>query len=515
MNWKNKFAQQTLEKAYTYYEYDALYDIKYGENSISAKIDSNSTEPYKIKVTFNNNKIKSMECTCIEHKNNPPCKHIASLLYKYEEIKENTEDDEKITQFEEILYSLDEITLKEYLVKRFKYDYQFCEEFINHFQEDITSDDVVEMENTIMEMFQKTNDYDYNLDDDLYFFINSKIDLLCKLHEYQYTANMIYMIYHNISQYNAYDNLYYSLRALKFYLNYIIDHSRLKDREIIFNKAIKCISNMQTPVVALIEFISKKYYHERYLREILNSIDDLIESDKITEELLMLRYDFLMRLNYPLEDLKSFLYDYKHYKSILLALVKVECRNSNYSSAIELLEKAENMDVDNQLIQVYQKASETTKLVEKTKQMIYDRHSTDIKYYLILKEYMDEEGFILEKERIINYYLDKSAYETVNEIYIIEEDYDKLFYNIIDNCTTSTLEEHRKYYENSHRTEILDYYEKIIYKDSLKANNIASYNYIIKLLKSIDSYDATHERLRKIISNLKNKYPQKKEFILK
>ena len=76
MNWKQYFPTQILERGYNYYKLDAVEIINSSKCHIDANVEGYNL--YKLRITFENDNIMSMFCSCPYEGN---CKHLAAALY--------------------------------------------------------------------------------------------------------------------------------------------------------------------------------------------------------------------------------------------------------------------------------------------------------------------------------------------------------------------------------------------------------------------------------------------------
>lgn len=92
MNWKSLFARHILERGYNYYCMDAVENLDISEDLIRA--DVSSTEDYEVEISLENGEITDMYCSYPYAEDGKNCKHMAAVLYEWEDARQEYEQDE-------------------------------------------------------------------------------------------------------------------------------------------------------------------------------------------------------------------------------------------------------------------------------------------------------------------------------------------------------------------------------------------------------------------------------------
>lgn len=97
MNWKSLFARHILERGYDYYCMDAVENLDISEDLIRA--DVSGTEDYEVEISLEDGEITDMYCSCPYAEDGRNCKHMAAVLYEWEDARQECEcgsrDDDK------------------------------------------------------------------------------------------------------------------------------------------------------------------------------------------------------------------------------------------------------------------------------------------------------------------------------------------------------------------------------------------------------------------------------------
>jgi len=92
MNWKSLFTSRFLKRGYDYYCMDAVENLDISEDLIRA--DVSGTEDYEVEISLENGEITDMYCSCPYAEDGRNCKHMAAVLYEWEDARQEYEQDE-------------------------------------------------------------------------------------------------------------------------------------------------------------------------------------------------------------------------------------------------------------------------------------------------------------------------------------------------------------------------------------------------------------------------------------
>ena len=91
MEWYQLFKSYILDRGIEYYENGYVTEFSYEDGVISAVVDG--TEEYHIDIEIDGEDVMNVSCDCPHARSGNNCKHMAAVLFKYEELleKEDTE----------------------------------------------------------------------------------------------------------------------------------------------------------------------------------------------------------------------------------------------------------------------------------------------------------------------------------------------------------------------------------------------------------------------------------------
>lgn len=151
MNWKKLFATHILERGYDYYCENAVENFDISTNVIRA--DVIGTEDYEVEISLNGGEISQMYCSCPYAENGNHCKHMAAVLYEWEE-KERADKDQlprssttdesqkKIAAINKLVEQADIDIVRSYLVSILTENEELLLRFHSMIKEQITEEDV-------------------------------------------------------------------------------------------------------------------------------------------------------------------------------------------------------------------------------------------------------------------------------------------------------------------------------------------------------------------------------------
>ncbi|RAP54447.1 MAG: hypothetical protein BZ137_02115 [Methanosphaera sp. rholeuAM130] len=535
MNWEKLFDEERLNRGYDYFLNDKVFDVMITDEYISSKVEGNRNNIYEVQINYENDEITSLYCTCPYSYSKTYCKHMVATLYKKDEISQNKKDNinesDNIYLFKDILKDLDENKLKKYLYDNYKDNSEFINEFIHEFYSNFTYDDYLDYENMLNNIFnidlvelynengfyQESPYHRYLIN-----FINTKIDSLYNNKQYKYALQLLYSIYENIADkenIEDYFNVGDILNACNYYLEKILDtNDSLLNMEIYEYILSNLNYNYNYHITSnLIKIAVDKNNSTEYLKQLDEALTSLLSEDiEINEDLLLYKYEIMNKLDYPTNDLNKFLYDYRCHYKIMDLLIDNQIINNDLNRAIILLNenrhfhgKLYSLEDTSLLIDLYILTGNYEKAICEIKTILFEFNIHDISYIEQLKEYENGQEWLTTRDEIIKFYSDNEDYEFLNQIYVNEGLYDKLYYNIKDNCPLTSFEKYKEYIDKRYSEEILLLYKKEALESAKSAKYIGAYNVVINYLHTMLEYDESTQVVEDTIKILKNKYKNK------
>ncbi len=89
MDWKRLFAPQILERGFDYFISDFVENMEISDEQICAEVEG--TKVYEVEIDLDDGEIADMYCSCPYAAGGDNCKHMAAVLYEWEEWKKAKE----------------------------------------------------------------------------------------------------------------------------------------------------------------------------------------------------------------------------------------------------------------------------------------------------------------------------------------------------------------------------------------------------------------------------------------
>ena len=83
MEWEHLFQRHILDRGFDYYLDDRVSDFNLSDKAIEAVVEG--SEDYRVKILFGDGEIAGMTCSCPYAADGTPCKHMAAVLYEYDD----------------------------------------------------------------------------------------------------------------------------------------------------------------------------------------------------------------------------------------------------------------------------------------------------------------------------------------------------------------------------------------------------------------------------------------------
>ena len=196
--WKDKFLQRILERGFNYYKNNYVKKFDVTENKVFATVIGSRN--YEVEITFQQNQVSDMFCTCPHADDGNNCKHMAAVLYKYEsEVLDNKIDnylkhylqriekkaENKNQKIKHLVSIASRKQLEHYATMAFKSQNQLLKNFEKEFICELKTFDFSllkdEIQNTIYHASKYTYfDEDIDLYDECEIFAENNIDYFIK-----------------------------------------------------------------------------------------------------------------------------------------------------------------------------------------------------------------------------------------------------------------------------------------------------------------------------------------------
>ena len=538
-NWKQYFENKILKTGYNYYSGELISEYNNdGENIIDVVED---TEPYdvEIKIDNNNNPI-DMRCSCLYALNGEYCKHMAAVLYFWENIDksviDNPNSEHKIS-VEDIVNNTDEISVRAFLTRLLENDKKLILKFKNFTQTEGSSNNLSEYKKSVDETFNRHMrhnefiDY-YETDDFINDLINfsDDIEIMINAGNYLNAFELSYYIcakseYVDID--DSDDQITYLYNSMSDHWNKIAKKADDKTKSILFRRVLKILNEHCSEYDYLTDYMknflisgfNEKKFHQNIFDFIDNKVerikDDSDYSSYITVSLINKRLNLMYDNEYSFDEILDYCNNRWEYSEVRKWLANIYEERKEYKKAISIYEDSIIFDNDyhtlvieyrNRLKELYKKTGNKQKYIECLWELI--KQPNGMEFYKELKECYSENEWIKKREKVFS---SVSKY-TCAKLFCEE----KLYERLRDYITDWSFEQYSQFFDilgKIYPNDILDKYEETLNKRALNTANREIYKSWVELLRSMEKFEGGYERAKKIADEWKVKYKNRPAFM--
>lgn len=488
-NWEKRFKDYILERGYDYYCSEMIEHFGVCNNTISAVV--NGTEDYEVEIELKNNLPENMNCTCPYAEDDNNCKHMAALLFKWDDEFKNSAKNNQDENIEEIVNNADEQTVRKFLYDIISNDEIMRLRFLNTVNKNTNKTTLIEYKNLVDSTIDEHCGYEGFIDyygtadfiDDLIKF-KDDVEILIQKGQYTDAFELSYYICSQAEKVEMDDSdggLSYLFDEYTYLWNIIIEKADNVSKGILFNKLSVLMEADSSEY--LYEYIESIFYsnfrEDKYssikLQYIQNKIDELKHSNDTwtsnyrIEGLVTKKLDLMLENNSSFDEIESYCMDNWKYSEVRKWLCGKYISDKNYESAISIY--IESIDIDKDfpgLVREYR--NQLKKLYKLTNKI--DEYKQQL-WLLVTKDDCNN----LEQFRELKNLYSVTEWETVREkvfenmpkqynfaaLYNEEKLYDRLLKIILDG-SMYYLTEYDKTLLKLYPNEILDKYEVEINK---------------------------------------------------
>ncbi len=510
------FASRILDRGYDYYLNSRVQNVIKVDNGYVASVDG--TQEYEVFIEVNDqNKVKSMTCTCPYAQEGKYCKHEAAVLieiYGEQEVLGDyyfgTEEDEYDDEWDE-----EEEEYTDYYSYQTQYqDHKLLSRIEKKDKSDILKILELAIEDqhvyrTIEVILKQKEAYE-----NAYDVINQELSYFSK------TRNLKWII-QTIDALNIYNNPNEDIKVVTYAIKKALDNIETMNNEqhhFVFELLQKLENsyiqyNNQSDVYNLIADFCISYnnpiiydmilylYHKNYsFHFMLDRLENEIKWNYKNKELIQkyffivtnccpVLFDKTVRKYYENIQFKYLLIDYyiehKMYKKAVLVCLDGIKQNDDFEFYLKLIKIDKITHQTEQLKKVYKK-------------ILYHKKIGKIEYYLQLKSLYKKEEWKEEKLKIINK-LEKLN-RNIIDIYLEEQMYDKLMNYFIKNNDLITIKRYENILFKHTPQQIYILYQDYIYNSLKQTKTRDGYREVTYYLKAIAKHD--REKAVKIYNDL-------------
>lgn len=535
MNWMNLFEPHILNRGMEYYEDGCVSDLQIIGNTVEAEVEG--SEYYQVSVELDGGEIMDMFCDCPYAAKGYNCKHMAAVLYKYEEYLADESENEaevyhkdsmnivmastvntKRQEIERLLTKIPEQDAKELLIDMLSENEGLKNELQLKYDFQMNAIQMTNLKKEIKNIIYRYGggrfidwQYAYDFCSDLRNFLDDKIPLMIEKRCYLQAFELTNIVFREVGNTDMDDSDGGSSMVAETCYDYwgkITENCNENDREIIKNwfrdhKNTDFVIDYMEEYVN--EFFEQYFMSEDEIWERMNALDEIIElhrkqNDAGTiysirygyRDVLLQRLEYMHRLHMPEQDILKYRLMNRHFFCVRELEISEALENGNKELAVQILEESKQMDTEYpekikkyslQLISLYKESGKEDEYREELIFQLLHCYQSDLSCYNELKACISSEA---EWDRLTNLIINasKNIYFTC-DVLNQEKRYEQLMQIIERENSVNLLDKYEKQLRKTHSERMLRIYANYIIPEMDHANCRKNYRQLVQYLKKM------------------------------
>lgn len=535
MNWMNLFEPHILNRGMEYYEDGCVSDLQIIGNTVEAEVEG--SEYYQVSVELDGGEIMDMFCDCPYAAKGYNCKHMAAVLYKYEEYLADESENEaevyhkdsmnivmastvntKRQEIERLLTKIPEQDAKELLIDMLSENEGLKNELQLKYDFQMNAIQMTNLKKEIKNIIYRYGggrfidwQYAYDFCSDLRNFLDDKIPLMIEKRCYLQAFELTNIVFREVGNTDMDDSDGGSSMVAETCYDYwgkITENCNENDREIIKNwfrdhKNTDFVIDYMEEYVN--EFFEQYFMSEDEIWERMNALDEIIElhrkqNDAGTiysirygyRDVLLQRLEYMHRLHMLEQDILKYRLMNRHFFCVRELEISEALENGNKELAVQILEESKQMDTEYpekikkyslQLISLYKESGKEDEYREELIFQLLHCYQSDLSCYNELKACISSEA---EWDRLTNLIINasKNIYFTC-DVLNQEKRYEQLMQIIERENSVNLLDKYEKQLRKTHSERMLRIYANYIIPEMDHANCRKNYRQLVQYLKKM------------------------------
>lgn len=537
MEWYALFRPHILDRGIEYYEDDNVVDFEYTEDTITAKVEG--SVDYSVEINIEENEVLDMHCSCPYARDGKNCKHMAAVLFRFEEMLSKTDCEQVVDSFdlkqassidnfasemakkrqeiEELVAKIPENDIRDMLVSRLMSDNQLKNQLQMKYAFKMSSKMMLDLHNEIDQIVYDNSRGDfvdwYHASDfctELSYFLNTKVKLLiennCLKQAFEIT-NKIFHCIGNVDMDDSDDNSSYVLNICYECWETIIgkaDNDLKNEIKAWFEGHRKgyVLDFMEEYID---EILFQEFGNDERIREEIQLLDEIIAKSKGNdcgkhysvhygyENVILKRIQYMKKMNYTVEEIEKFKQENRRFFVIRELEITEAISKEDYEIAVKLLLESKKLDkgyssqikkYSEQLIAIYDKLNMKDKYCQELEEYLINHRQYDLEYYNMLNNAISNEQ---KWKVIVNRIVGQNPCEQfVCDILKAEKQYEQLMCKIEQSSMCVELvDKYERCLRNNKADRVIKIYVNHLSETVECANDRSKYKHLMLYLKKI------------------------------
>ncbi len=154
MDWKKLFNPVILERGFDYHRNKKAEILNLSADEVNAVV--SGSDDYEVNIYFSDGEIEDMYCNCPYASDGNTCKHMAAVLYLFEDLQNHSKL--HYNDIESLIDSTSPEQLKKFLINAMRYDSGLKERFIRFIDSENDSINIAEYKSQLKSLVWQYSD---------------------------------------------------------------------------------------------------------------------------------------------------------------------------------------------------------------------------------------------------------------------------------------------------------------------------------------------------------------------
>lgn len=529
MDWRNHFQSHILERGLNYYLQRRVKSFEETSNKISATV--SGSDDYLVEAHFEANQLVTLSCDCPHATGGNFCKHMAAVMYVYENKHEHSSDSQMKGSVEDYIKNADENVVRSFLTKILINDSNLFKQFVTSLGDPITKLDMDRYGNEIRHIFEAYLYPDgfiyynetWDFSSDLSHYMNKIIKKLLLENNYYEEAfkltNQVFVDLVDLPIDDSNGTIIDIATDCSELWEMILDQCDIKLKRKMFAWFIDKLENESFDYLKefIEEILWSKFQEDEFLdqkrvyskRKLDESKDSTFFPKKYDAE--KWAYYYLKALN-QMEEIIEFCESNLEYLAVREFYVDKLIESKEFQKAISLLEELKNPDKRltyesrEKLMELYAETNDKKAFIEELSYLVIYHGSSRIDLYKRYKSQFSEEKWLKIREPLIK---EISLWNGKDELLMEEEMYDELLEVAIKKSGLEVVRKYKKLLYELDPIKVFDKYEMEILEASKETSNRKTYRAIAYTIGELKQLSNHNPRVDEIVSYLRQTYKRR------
>ena len=542
MNWQKSYDRKVLDKGYDYYIDDRVENLKLKDNVLTAFVYGN--DKYNVRIIFDDDEVFETDCTCPYAEDGNYCKHMAAVLYQWENDfnkgeahsgNKTSADDVYENSAASLVMAADSEVIKKFLIRILDNNEKLLLQFKNIVLSKVTEIDIkkykMQIDKIVMSYSGRDDyiEYDeaYGFCNTISEFLTDAIGAMIDNENYVEAFELTNYVFVTIAEVDIDDSGggTAELASQCYDMWYrILDGVNIKDKTLMFKWFTDRLdgSTLDYMEEYIINIVMEGFPEQEYHNTLLEFADKNVLEAKNSSDSWSGRHQYgkwaLYRLslmessNCDWDDLERYCTEHWASTEVRKYYVKKCLEKNDYSRAVDVLKESISMDsglsglvseYNIKLRDIYKMTGNTEQYREQLWQLVLNQKIGDLNIYRELKALYPETEWLIQREKVFK---TLSQHHSIDDYYKEEGLYDRLLDVAINSSGLYKIDKHFDVLKQDYSAQMLKKYRSELELMAARASDRKRYNEMVSILKKMAVLEGGKDVVNEISRNWRKNY---------